>query len=450
MFDDVLNRFAERAPATVMVRALLERLLNAERLDAWFESVCQLQYTKKILFSSLVQLMMQVVCKTQPSVNAAYRKTSITASIVAVYDKLRGVELSTSQGLVREVAQGAADLIDQLGSTLPERLSGYRIRYLDGNCLEASQRRLRALRNCAAAPLPGKCLVVFDAARRIISDVFPCADGHAQERSLFHQVLARIQAGELWIADRNFCVKSFLVGLARQRACFIIRHHNALSVKPLEAAQPAAGDTTGRLFEQAVQVTDEPGHTWTWRRIIVKLDTPTRNGDRQLNLLTNLPADVADAATIAEVYRTRWTIETAFQKLEAHLNSEINPLGYPQAALFGFCLALVAYNLYAVVMAALRAAHPEANVDETVSEYYLANEIANTTEGLDIAVDEHQWAMFVQASHTQFCAMLLDLARRVDLKAMRKNRRGPKKPLTKRTRYKDKPHVSTAKLLAAG
>jgi hypothetical protein len=45
--------------------------------------------------------------------------------------------------------------------------------------------------------------------------------------------------------------------------------------------------------------------------------------------------------------------------------------------------------------------------------------------------------------------MLLDLARKVDLKAMRKNRRGPKKPLTKRTRYKDKPHVSTAKLLAA-
>ena len=41
MFDDVLDRFAERAPTAVMVRALLERLLNAERLDAWFDTVCQ-------------------------------------------------------------------------------------------------------------------------------------------------------------------------------------------------------------------------------------------------------------------------------------------------------------------------------------------------------------------------------------------------------------------------
>jgi IS4 transposase len=449
MFDDVLDRFVERAPAAVMVRALLERLLNAERIDAWFDSVCQIQHTKKILFSSLVQLMMQVVCRTQPSVNAAYRKTSITASIVAVYSKLRGIELSTSQGLVREMAQGAADIIDEIGGALPELLPGYRIRYLDGNCLEASEHRLGFLRNCAAAPLPGKCLVVFDAARRIISDVFPCADGHAQERSLLAQVLPRVQAGELWIGDRNFCVTRFLAGIARQGAFFIIRHHIGMSVRPLEAAHPVAGDTTGRLLEQAVQITDEEGHTWTLRRIIVKLDKPTRKGDKTLNLLTNLPVEAADAATIAELYRTRWTIETAFQKLEAHLNSEINPLGYPQAALFGFCLSLVAYNLYAVVMAALRAAHPETDIDNTVSEYYLANEIANTTEGLNIAVKEHQWELFAQASHTQFCAMLLDLARKVDLKAMRKNHRGPKKPLTKRTRYKDKPHVSTAKLLAA-
>jgi IS4 transposase len=35
--------------------------------------------------------------------------------------------------------------------------------------------------------------------------------------------------------------------------------------------------------------------------------------------------------TVAEVYRTRWGIETAFQKLEKHLNSEIETLGYPQA-----------------------------------------------------------------------------------------------------------------------
>ena len=64
------------------------------------------------------------------------------------------------------------------------------------------------------------------------------------------------------------------------------------------------------------------------------------------------------------LYRTRWGIETAFQKLEKYLNSEIETLGYPQAALFGFCLGLVAFNLYAVVMAALRAAHPTQDIDQ--------------------------------------------------------------------------------------
>jgi hypothetical protein len=70
---------------------------------------------------------------------------------------------------------------------------------------------------------------------------------------------------------------------------------------------------------------------------------------------------------VAELYRKRWTLETAFQHLEAYFHSEINTLGYPKAALFGFCLALVAYNLLAVVLAALRGVHGEETVDQEVS-----------------------------------------------------------------------------------
>jgi len=51
---------------------------------------------------------------------------------------------------------------------------------LDGNCLAASEHRLKPLRATTAGPLPGKSLVVFDPQRNIASDVFPCADGHAQ------------------------------------------------------------------------------------------------------------------------------------------------------------------------------------------------------------------------------------------------------------------------------
>src|SRR4029434_936744 len=57
-------------------------------------------------------------------------------------------------------------------------------------------------------------------------------------------------------------------------------------------------------------------------------------------ILTNLPLRKASAKRVARLYRKRWTLETAFQHLEAYFHSEINTLGYPKAALFGFCLAL--------------------------------------------------------------------------------------------------------------
>jgi len=48
------------------------------------------------------------------------------------------------------------------------------------------------------------------------------------------------------------------------------------------------------------------------------------------------PLRKASATRVARLYRKRWTLETAFQHLEAYFHSEINTLGYPKAALFGF------------------------------------------------------------------------------------------------------------------
>ena len=58
--------------------------------------------------------------------------------------------------------------------------------------------------------------------------------------------------------------------------------------------------------------------------------------------------------TLAQLYGKRWTLETAFAELTCHLCCEVNTLGYPKAALFGFCVAVAAYNALAVVKAALR------------------------------------------------------------------------------------------------
>lgn len=392
--------------------------------------------------------MLQIVCRTQASVHAAYRHAAMAASIVSVYAKWRGVEPTTSQGLVRHLAREAQTLIETINGQRPAALPGYRLKYLDGHCLAASEHRLKPLRTTAAGALPGKSLVVFDPQLGLAVDVFPCADGLAQERSLLGAVADTVQPEEVWVADRNFCVSGFLHAIHQRQAFFIIRQHGGLATQPSEPMRWVGSSDTGEVHEQAVPLDSPAGERWSLRRITVTLKKKTRNGDSALVILTNLPIAVADAMTIAACYRSRWGIETAFQKLESHLNSEIETLGYPQAALFAFCLALVVFNLYAVVMAALRAAHPTQTIDETVSEYYLAGEIATTMTGLGIAVPEQEWSALAQASAPQFAAWLLALASHVDLRKLRKTTRGPKKPPTPRTRFKGQPHVSTAKLLA--
>jgi len=166
-----------------------------------------------------------------------------------------------------------------------------------------------------------------------------------------------------------------------------------------------------------------------------------------LKRAANLDPEAADALKVAELYRARWGIETAFQKLERHLNSEINSLGYPKAALFSFYLALVAFNLYAVVMAALQATHADQVIKDTVSEYYIAQEIDATTDGMAVAIPENEWAVFATVSLSQLAVILVNIAAYVDLKKYKKNPRDPKKPRTDRTQFKGHPHVSTAKLL---
>jgi hypothetical protein len=203
---------------------------------------------------------------------------------------------------------------------------------------------------------------------------------------------------------------------------------------------------TGQVSQQRVSVVDEHGHPHVFRRLRIKLNQATRDGDTELYLLTNLPGRVS-TKRVAQLYQNRWKLETAFQHLEAYFHSEINTLGYPKAALFGFCLALVAYNLLAVVLAALRSIHGEDTVDQDVSLYYIANEISATYKGMMIAIPALEWDLFYSMNRADLAAILLELARRVRLQAFRKSPRRPRKPRPKGKKMSREGHVSTAKLL---
>jgi hypothetical protein len=48
-----------------------------------------------------------------------------------------------------------------------------------------------------------------------------------------------------------------------------------------------------------VRLGDGDGQTMMVRRITVELDKPTRDGEAEVHILTNLPAEVADASTMS-------------------------------------------------------------------------------------------------------------------------------------------------------
>jgi IS4 transposase len=447
MLPDNFQPFVNARPICVLARATLEHLFEPQRLDELFARTADKQYAHKLLFSTLVEMMVAVVLCIEPSVHAAYRKRKATFAVSdqAVYDKLQAMELGISAALVADSAQEAARVIDELGARRAPWLPGYRTRILDGNHLAATEHRIKELRTIWEAPLPGTTLVVMDPSTGLSTDIVQTPDGHAQERSLLDEVLALVEAHDVWIADRNFCTLKFLFRIDAAEASFIIRQHGNVQGK-LKGKRRLVGEgPTGKIYEQEIQLTFE-GETRTFRRITIELLEMTRDGEPVMHLLTNLAKENASGAVVASMYRRRWTIETLFAEVTETLACEINTLCYPKAALFVFSLALLAANAVAVVKASLRAAHGEEEADQ-LSAYYLALEIKQVHEGMMVALPAENWHAFQAMTTKQFAAALKKIAAHADLARYKKSRRGPKKPPAKRTKYRNGGHVSTHKVL---
>jgi hypothetical protein len=290
--------------------------------------------------------------------------------------------------------------------------------------------------------------VVLDQERMLAEEVVLTEDGHAQERTLLGATLEYIRAKDLWIADRNFCTLKFLFGITRRLGYFVIRQHGTVKGKRIGRRRTIGRSSTGMAYEQGMELCDpETGEKCTFRRITVKLDQATRDGDWEIHLLSNVPLADADARVLAELYRKRWTIETVFQEITTTLPCEIQTLGYPKAALFAFCLALVAFNAVSLLKAALRKVHGAETVNDTVSGYYLNLEIRGTYDGMMIAIPQRHWRIFRTLSIKQLANAWKEIAGHVKLSRYRKHPRGPKKPPPRKTAYANGGHVSTFRLL---
>jgi hypothetical protein len=448
-----LVQHCQAAPLGVLVRGTMEWLLDEPALEQVFRDHAASHYTRELTLATLVRLLIQVSAGLRASVFAAYRADqalddpTITTSFQALYGKLGRFDPAASSALVRHSATKLTPLLHGLRSVAPS-LPGYRLRVLDGNVLAGTDHRLKALRPWLNACLPGKSLVVYEPGLGLVTDLVLCEDAYTQERALLVDLLPRVQTGDLWVADRNFCTARFVCGVMQRDGCVLVRQHRRnLPYTPLGRLRKRGRTATGTVYEQPVYVTDpESEKLLPLRRIEVRLFDKTRDGERTIGLLTNLPATIT-AEQIADIYRERWTIEKQFQFLTQSLHCEVKGLGKPRAALFMFAMALVASNALAVVRATLRQAHGVEEEAE-VSGYYLADEVAADYRTLMKYLPTDQWRGWRQLSPSNLQRLLTSIAKKVNLRALKRSPRGPKKPPSEKPIYDRKhKHYSTFRLI---
>lgn len=449
MVREVFGAFLEGSPVSVMFRATLERVLSAPKMNALFSQAAVRQKTGELLFSTCVDLMALVVAKVRKSVHAAYRAQAdqVPVSVRSIYNKLAGIEPQVSEQLVATTGTEMVALLPQMGVRPEAPLSGYEVRIVDGNYLAGTEHRLTELRTLGAAALPGMTLCIFDPQWQVVRDVIACQDGHANERSLVARVLPKVEVGQCWVADRNFCFFAFLFGIVARQAFFVVRQHPQVVGELLGKRKKLRRVAGGTLYEQPLQVTNREGQSLILRRITIELDQPTRFDETALHLLTNLPPQMG-AVPIVAAYRNRWSLETAFMHLATVLRSEVNTLGYPDAALFGFSIGLLLYNVLAFLEAALRTVHRRKLTTHSLSMYYLADEIAGVYRGMMIAIPAPHWTeAYATLTPETFAKQMLLLAKKVEITRFFANPPSQKKPPPKRQSGHRGKHVSTFKIL---
>lgn len=445
LFDPLLKPFLDKRPVAVLTRATLEHAFAGEALDELFRNTATEQYQHTILFSRLVELLGAVVTRRYPSVHAAYRAdpARLGASLASVYDKLNRTEPALAEALLGHTAAKLQAVMDCWPSH-PQPVAGLALKILDGNYFAGTDHRLAVLRPLGAAALPGMAVVVQDHGTGLIAHVLGEPDAYVNERALADRILDVVGEKELVVADRNFCFAKLLFGIAGRGSCFVVRHHGQTKYRELGSRHRVGKTDAGAVYEQRVRVGGR-----SLRMVVVALDEPTRDGDAEIRLLTNLSARQARGPAVAETYRLRWRLEATFLEVTKSVQCELSPLGYPGAALLTFSLALCACNALRVVQRALELELSRAEDPVAISTYFLVNELNVIWEGMDVVTDPTNWSWARDARAESLAAWLREQAGRVDAGRYAKSKRGPKKPVAKQAGSRHDTHRSTFRLLEA-
>jgi hypothetical protein len=126
LLGQVFDKFVENAPVSVMVRGLLENVVQPGPSDELFERTAQSQYTDTLLFATVVDSMGLVACGFSKSPHGVHHEHPelFPVTLQAYDEKLQGIELPVLRQLVLASAAALAALVNELGGELPELIPG--------------------------------------------------------------------------------------------------------------------------------------------------------------------------------------------------------------------------------------------------------------------------------------------------------------------------------------
>jgi hypothetical protein len=449
MQSEGMTAAREVSPLTVLVQGVLEWTFPPDTFAPLFSRYAGGQYDRHLTLACIFWLLVSVVTGGRRSVFAAFQadqatdRPTIPTSHQALYAKLGRTCPELGPALLRHSADRLLPLLHHAD---PRHLwNGYEVRVWDGTDLDGSEHRLLVLRRTQSAGLPGRLIVEYDLASGLCSDAVASEDAYACEMKLVLPLVGKARRRRVYVADRNFCCWDILSGLHQRKARFVIREHQKLRIREEGEERYVGRAPTGEVYQQGVRVEDRhTGESLALRRVILRLDEPTVDGDTEIRLLTDLPRKIK-AAAVAELYRRRWRLEGHFDFVKNQLKGEVESLGRPRAALLMMCLAMVAANALAVVRGALKQSH--GIEPEGLSGYYLADELAGNYRAVQVLLKSQARAALAALAVAAFWDWCLEIAAEARPRAFEKHPRGPKRPQPRRASGKGKPHYSTFRLL---
>jgi hypothetical protein len=346
---------ARRLPLAEAALRLLHRATDDDFLNGVFERHRGRSYEGTITFPLFVRLISDALLghrggSAHQTFLHARADQSLGATVQAAYGKLGRVPLDLSLGLFAESAARLREVAPApVANPLPAALGAFWALGLDGKKLKYVAKKLKPLRALKGNIFGGKLLVVQDMATQHAVAAQAVADGEAADNPLVPGAVERVRAvpgtrPRLWVGDRAFCDLKLLGLMSAGADQFVVRHNSSCGFRADPGVPARTGtDDENRPYREEWGWLGAPNHR---HRARVRKITVARAGDDPLALVTSLDdADRYPAFDLLKLYRSRWGIETMFQRVVQTFELRHLIGGTPQATVFQAVLCLLLYNI---------------------------------------------------------------------------------------------------------